>query len=225
MAIYAFDGREAPTPVVEFTSDPAALKAGLERLSTPECSHNSDCAGFTDRRSCAGWLCVDDSTNLNGAVVQGLERLERERAADKEVPFQESALVVFTDGTDQAARVTREAALTAVGASRSHVFTIGLGTETDQRALETLGKDGFQPAAQLSELSGAFFRIGERITSLANRFYLLEYCSPKRSGTHSLEVVAAWTSPEGTPLKGSLTRRFDATGFESGCEILSPERP
>lgn len=54
---------------------------------------------------------------------------------------------------------------------------------------------------------------------LANRFYVLEYCSPRRSGTHTLKVVATLDSPRDGQLVGSLSGQFDATGFSSGCEL------
>ena len=127
VAVYAFDGRPTLTPVVDFSSDAAVLKAGIDRLSTRECNVNADCVGFADRRACAGWLCVDDSTNLNGAVVAGVDRLERELRAEPGIPFKDSALIVFTDGTDQAARVSRDDALAKVRSGQPHVFAIGPG--------------------------------------------------------------------------------------------------
>ena len=63
-AIYGYAGRAAPCTLVEFTSEPTELKAGLEQLSARECTVSADCARFSDRRVCAGWLCVDDSTIL-----------------------------------------------------------------------------------------------------------------------------------------------------------------
>lgn len=218
VAIYSFDGRANLNPVVDFTGDPAALKAGIEKLGERQCSTHADCAVFSDRRTCAGWLCVDDSTNLNGAVVEGIDRLERELVAEPGIPFKESALVVFTDGTDQAARVSADTARARVQETRSHVFTIGLGGEIDERTLRDLGKDGFQPADQASELRSAFSQIASRVVSLASRFYLLEYCSPKRSGTHKLKVSATYSNERGL-FAGSVSRSFDATGFTSGCAL------
>ena len=219
IALSVFDGRTALSPVVGFTHDAATLKAGLAHLGDRQCTTNADCAAFPDRRACGGWLCVDDSTNLNGAVVQGIDLLERELLSQSELPFKDGAMVLFTDGTDQAARVSAAAAEDAVNRSAVHTFTIGLGGEVDEPTLRRLGKDGYLPAAQATELSAAFRQIADRIVSLASRFYLLEYCSPKRSGTHTLEVKANAAAADGSPLTGSLTGSFDATGFQSGCEL------
>lgn len=217
VALMTFDGRERAQTVVPFTSDKAALLAGLEGLSTSECTVSADCAGYADRRTCAGWRCVDDSTNLNGAVATTLQVLDTELAR-AEVPWRDSALVVFTDGTDQAGRVSTGSALDAVRKSPAHVFTIGLGGEVDEGALRTFGKDGYVPVADSSELASAFTDIGNRVSGLANRFYLLEYCSPKRGGTHTLEVQAKLETADGL-LTGTLSGSFDATGFSSGCEL------
>jgi hypothetical protein len=218
VSLMTFDGREAPQVVVPFTSDRAALQAGLDGLSATECRAAADCAGFPDRRTCAGWRCVDDSTNLNGAVVKALGTLEAQLASS-DVPWRDGAVVLFTDGTDQAARVTNAAARDAVARSSQHVFTVGLGGEVDEAALRDLGKDGYWPVERSDRLAAAFSEIAGRVSALANRFYVLEYCSPKRSGRHTLQVRATLETPQG-PLTGTLSGEFDATGFASGCELL-----
>ncbi|MDP1827034.1 MAG: VWA domain-containing protein [Archangium sp.] len=218
IALMTFDGREQPQPLVPFTSDRAALQRGLDSLSATECSASSDCAAFSERRTCAGWRCVDDSTNLNGAIVSTLGTLDAE-LAQSDVTWRDGAVVLFTDGTDQAARASAAAAQEAVLRSAQHVFTIGLGGEVDERALEGLGKDGYWPVAKADQLDAAFVEIAGRVAGLANRFYVLEYCSPKRNGTHTLKVVATVDSPRDGRLVGSLSGQFDATGFASGCEL------
>ncbi|MEW6434832.1 MAG: VWA domain-containing protein [Myxococcota bacterium] len=218
IAVMTFDGREAPQPLVDFTNDEATLLAGLDSLSVTECRQSSDCARYADRRTCAGWRCVDDSTNLNGALVAALGTLEA-RLGLTDVPWRDAALVLFTDGTDQAARVLPAAAVEASRASRAHVFTVGLGGEVDESALETYGRDGYWPVADAAGLDAAFSAIATRVSGLANRFYLLEYCSPKRSGVHTLKVLARLPQADGTVLQGGLSRQFDATGFSSGCEL------
>lgn len=214
VGIMTFDGRERPTWLVEFTADPQRLYAGLESLETRECSASADCAVNLDRRSCAGWRCVDDSTNLYGAVVHGVDALEAQRTLDASVVFQESALLIFTDGSDQAARSTLDFAQKRVISTSAHVFSVGLGAMADAKTLIALGKDGFYAADSADGLSRAFETVAGRVNAMANRFYLLEYCSPKRSGKHTVKVTVSASSRTGT-----LTREFDATGFASGCEL------
>lgn len=222
IAVYAFDGRANLLPVVPFSADALALKNGIANLAQRQCTVNADCVAQADARTCAGWLCVDESTNLNGAVVQALTQLDTAVGSEPQIPFKESALVVFTDGTDQAARVSRSETSTAVRNSHSHVFAVGLGGEVDRGALADFAKDGYEPVAAAEQLQTAFDGIAKRIASMANRFYVLDYCSPKRSGTHELRIVASYTLPTGDSVSGSLTRQFDATGFTSGCEITQP---
>ncbi len=218
VSLMTFDGREQPQVLVPFTSNLASLRAGLDSLSTSECSSSAQCAGFADRRTCAGWRCVDDSTNLNGAVVKTLGVLDGE-VAQSEVPWRDGAVVVFTDGTDQAARVSASAAMDAVHRSPQHVFTVGLGGEVDVPTLQGFGKDGYWPVAKADQLTPAFTEIAARVAGLANRFYVLEYCSPKRNGSHSLKIVATVETERDGRLVGSLEGQFDASGFTSGCQL------
>lgn len=218
VALAGFDGRGTLRTIVDFTGDLAALQAGMDQLGVAECTLNADCAGNVDARTCAGGLCVDDSTNLNGAVLAGLSTLDAAVKGDTAIPYRQGALVVFTDGTDQAARVDAATTKAAVSQSPLHVFTVGLGGETDVAALRAFGKDGFESASALDGLSAAFDTIARRVAAMANRFYVLDYCSPKRNGRHALRVVANQAAG-GFTLSGSLEESFDATGFSSGCEI------
>ena len=221
VAIYTFDGRVAPQKVVAFTGERGPLLDGLKALGDKQCDSNAQCAGNPEAKTCAAYRCVDDSTNLNGALVRAIEILEEQSAAaPKDIAFKDASLVVFTDGTDQASRVSNATVLARARATPVHIFAVGLGTEVDRSALESYGKDGFYPATAPAELAQSFAHIAEKVAGLANRFYLLEYCSPKRNGRHELKLIAHWTSPEAGPVVGSMTRQFDATGFESGCDLI-----
>lgn len=225
LSILTFDGRAEPTTMVPFTNDAATLHAGLSSLETRECETSSDCATFTDRRTCAGWRCVDDSTNLNGALVEGLGTLDAAISSATDVVHKEASLVVFTDGTDQAARVSQSDAQSAVDQSTSHVFTVGLGGEIDRAALTSFGKDGFFPADDTSALDQAFGQVAGRLLALSQRYYLVEYCSPKRSGTHTLEIEAELAAPGQPTAHGSFSTSFDASGFTSGCDLGDTAAP
>ncbi len=221
VAIYTFDGRVVPQQVVGFTGEKTALLDGLKSLEDRQCESNAQCAGNPEAKTCAAYRCVDDSTNLNGALIQAIDLLQAQSSAQKDVAFKDASLIVFTDGTDQAARESSVSVLARVRASPVHIFTVGLGTEVDRGALESYGKDGYYPANAPAELALAFSRIAEKVAGLANRFYLLEYCSPKRNGRHELKLIARWTAAgETAAAVGSMTREFDATGFESGCDLI-----
>jgi len=159
----------------------------------------------------------DPSTDLYGAVIKS-SRLASQIMSEyvaKDI-LAASSIVIFTDGTDQAARYSFKEALDAITNSTAAVsyYTIGLGDEIDQSVLEKLGKTGSIFAANKQELESKFSEAAERIFSSANSYYLFEYCTPKRdgSGMNELTIVAN----QGTK-KGFLQTSFDATGFTSGC--------
>lgn len=192
VAIYAFDGREEIHPLAEFGAREATLARKNELLSK--------------------WEAKDPSTNLHGAIVQGVAELE-EAKAGSDVPLRFGTLVIFTDGTDRAHRASAEDAVAAIRDSEATAFVIGLGGEVDQAEGERFGKDGFVRAADKAAMTAAFEDVAERINARGRSYYLLSYCSPSRAGSHELEVVA-----ELEDQKGKLAYRFDATGFEPDCD-------
>ena len=192
VAIYAFDGREEILPLAEFGAREATLARKNELLSK--------------------WKTEDPSTNLHGAIVQGVQKLEDAKAGS-EVPLRFGTLVIFTDGTDRAHRATDEDAVAAIRDSGTTTFVIGLGGEVDQAEAERFGKDGFVRAADKAAMTAAFEDVADRINARGRSYYLLSYCSPSRAGTHELELVV-----ELEKQKGKLTYSFDAEGFEPDCD-------
>jgi hypothetical protein len=118
----------------------------------------------------------DPSTNLNGAVLLALDRLDAAITASS-VPLRFGSLVVFTDGTDHAARVPLEDMLHAVDAAPFDVYAISVGDEIDDRTLSRIGKSGNIRIEDSSAWATAFHDIGERILRAGRRFYLLSYCT------------------------------------------------
>src|SRR5262249_23788635 len=123
VAVYAFDGAKEIHQMVGFTAGGGSVAGGINTLRN-----------YKPR---------DPSTNLNGAVIEALATLSRqmERAPQ---PLRFGTLVVFTDGTDHAHRVSRDdlmKALDDVGAQIS-VFVIGVGAEIDPGELHSIGRSG-----------------------------------------------------------------------------------
>ncbi len=198
VAVYLFDGREDLLPVSAFTKDTTELHAAIDALS--QGSITSDPA-------------YDKSTNLNGAVRKGLTTLDnRRQSIDSEALFTGS-LVVFTDGTDRAERVSDSSAASAVAVSDHAVFSIGLGGEIDEYHLRKLGKDRFLWAENVGELNASFGQIAAAIDSESKKYYVLGYCSPKRAGSHTVTLQVKGHD-------GELDFAFSAQGFGPGC---SPE--
>lgn len=197
LGIWWFDGRADIDSLVAFAVNPETL---IDAVGT-----------ITDD------LTLDNSTNLYGAVVQGLEAAGR-RVTElrRQEVVAAGSVVIFTDGTDQANRVSRSDALRAVGqiGQDLSVYTIGLGGEIDEETLQAIGADGFVSATNLEELVPKFQEIANLVRDEAGSYYLLEYCSPKRDGDNELGIRVSENDDMGV-----LTTRFSAAGFTSGCLV------
>ena len=197
LGIWWFDGRADIDSLVAFSVNPEAL---VDAVGT-----------ITDD------LTLDNSTNLYGAVVQGLEAAgQRVDELRRQEVVAAGSVVIFTDGTDQANRVSRSDALRAVGriGQDLSVYTIGLGGEIDEETLQAIGADGFVSAVNLEELVPKFQEIANLVRDEAGSYYLLEYCSPKRDGDNELGIRVSEDDDMGV-----LTTRFSAAGFTAGCQV------
>lgn len=198
MAIYWFDGEEEIHQLVSFTPDRVELVDGIGSITED--------------------ISNDNSTNLNGSVIQGLSVINARLNVTKLNPNISTAgsLVIFTDGTDQAGRVSTSAAQKAVreAGNDNSIFTIGLGDEIDESILNTFGREGFELAENSIDLNASFLSVAQKVESESNSFYVLEYCTPKRSGSHSIELRAMYDNRF-----GSFTTKFTADGFIGGCSV------
>jgi uncharacterized protein YegL len=192
VGVYAFDGDEKLHSVVPFTEAQGSVQGGLDGLRK--------------------YKAHDPSTNLHGAVVEALRELKTSLDKDKR-PIKFGTLVVFTDGTDRAARVTRDAMKQEVHDDRYRnyeMFAIGVGAEIAQAHLEDIGKDGTVLATDEAKVKEAFDKMAATIEAHTKRFYLLSYCSPARKGEHLVRIEATRKEPKDT---GSLEYKFVADGF------------
>ncbi len=196
VGVSAFDGGEDIIPVVRFTEAKGSVDGGLDGLRA-----------YTPK---------DPSTNLHGAVIQGLETLRTALDKDKR-PLKFGTLVVFTDGTDRAHRVTTEEMLEVLGSedyADFEVYVIGVGAEIEEDALRQIGRDGTELATDDAKVEEAFTRVADRIDAHAKRFYLLSYCTPSRSGSHTVRIEAQAKNEDGKRTrKGSLEYAFEAEKF------------
>lgn len=197
VAVFAFDGDKKIRSVVRFTEAKGSVEGGLEGLRS--------------------YKAKDPSTNLHGAVVQGLDVLRKALDKDKR-PLKFGTVVVFSDGTDRAARVTKEEMTEALGQPEYRdfeIFAIGVGGEIEEKSLGDIGRDGTELVEDGSNVQEAFERVAKRIEAHAKRFYLLSYCTPARNGEHTVRIEAqADRNAKGKARKtGSVSWTFDATGF------------
>ena len=160
----------------------------------------------------------DPSTDLYGAVIKSTAIAgELLNESIKNEVIGAASVVLFTDGTDQASRYTKEAALKQVNDANANIsfFTIGLGAEIDTQVLTDIGKTFSVFAGNAQELENTFNDISIKVSEQANSFYLFEYCSPKRDG--SGENNLAIRVVEGSR-HGAVQTKFNAKGFTGGCE-------
>jgi len=195
VAIYLFDGRETIKELVAFTNDIATLRSALESLSKEGIIGDPD---------------YDVSTNLNGAVIQGIEVLNDKQKNTEAGKLFAGTLITFTDGRDRARRFTERDAVTAVKSSIHSSFSIGLGGEIDEAHLRRLGPNGFVYAENAADLEEAFNEIAQQVKNESDKYYIVGYCTPSRKGNHRVTLKV-------TGFSGSLSYSFNADGFEGGC--------
>jgi hypothetical protein len=193
VAVYAFDGSEDIHAVVPFTNRKGSIDGGLDGLRN--------------------WKPKDNSTNLHGAVVKGLETLDSALEREQK-PLKFGTMVVFSDGADRAARVSRKEMLEAMDKpeyENYEFYAIGLGDEAEleEANLKEIGRDGTFTGREASRTSQAFEEVAEQIEAHGKRFYLLSYCSPARKGQHEVRIEVD-VEERGS---GSLEYTFDADGF------------
>ena len=192
VGVYIFDGSEKIHSVVPFTEAQGSVEGGLEGLRK--------------------YKPKDPSTNLHGAVIEGVRELKEELDKDKK-PLKFGTLVVFSDGTDRAARFTRDQMkeeLDKDAYENYEMFAIGVGAEIQKAQLEDIGRDGTELATDQAKVKEAFEKVAARIERHMKRFYLLSYCTPARKGEHEVTIEAHSKNPEGS---GSLDYKFNSDGF------------
>lgn len=192
VAVYGFDGGTDLIPAVRFTTSGPAVENGVNAL--------------------ARWKVRDPSTNLNGAVVEAIAVLEKQLASATQ-PLRFGTLVVFTDGTDRAHRVSENEMYQVLNKSEVNVFAIAVGGEIDDAQLARLGRTGIVKTTDMTDVGAAFEQVSEQIEAEGRKFYLLSCCSPSRANVHTLRIEV-----EANGQTGSLEHQFDAAGFAPRCD-------
>jgi hypothetical protein len=164
----------------------------------------------------------DSSRNLNGALVSGLKELDA-RLAQPHRTVKVGTLVVFTRGPDLAGRVTEVDIEKALDDTHDNVLAVSIAEQAG-RALDTIGKSGTVKAQNADAVGIAFEEAASKTRDLYEKYYLLAYCSPARSGTRRLKVEVHYRDTEGNEKHGSFSQDFDASGFGPGCNPESVPR-
>lgn len=204
IAVEAFAGMRTADVLLRHTLDLTQVRGALDSL--------------------ADYMAADvSSTNLHGAIQGGMERLADARGALERRNYGGALttgyLVLFTDGADTAGYVTAEAARAAAAASADRLMVVGLiGPDHEPLSILALEPDFVLTSPALATLRRELMAVANRIARQVGSTYLVGYCSPKRSGIHTVSIAVA-DAPEG----GSAAADFNATGFGPGCtaEFLS----
>jgi hypothetical protein len=194
VAVFAFDGSPQLHPISPFTTTGGA-KVGIAELKN--------------------FKPQDPSTNLNGAVVAGLDELNH-GLSQAEHPMRFGTLVVFTDGTDRANRVPRDDMLKAVRDSEHQIFAIGLGTEIQESEIKDIGKSGTAMAGDKTKVVQAFDAIGQKIEAATKSYYLLSYCSPSRAGKHEVRIQAIVEGDGAAPVAATADTSASTSASANG---------
>lgn len=190
VAVGAFDGNDEVVPFLGYagTAETKKVVAALRKFRPR--SRNS---------------------NLNGAVYQGLHSL-RDRLNDEGAAQKSAILVIFTDRGELAHSVSPETLKTGLKETPAQIWVIGVGEQLHRQELTTLGRNGTYLSNNPKAYKEGFKEIAQRLTADADGRYVFSYCSPKRKGSHKVEVEAV------TPHdRGRLMFKFNADGFTSGC--------
>lgn len=202
IGLQVFAGEASLTEWQAPTLDTARLLARLEALSTYRPADPS-------------------STNLYGAVVSALSRQATAqatfRARNAGGAFTSGYVVLFTDGGDTSGLSTQAQAVAAVRASTSRMLAVGLaGGDAMPAVLEVLAPGGVVTAPTTGTLTREFNALAARIAAQFRTSYLLGYCSPRRTGMHTVTVGVA-----GGTTMPVATYDFSATGFGPGCSAAT----
>lgn len=189
VALYTFDGSPHINAVVPFGGNVRGGVAALGRYHPR-----------------------DPSTNLNGGVVEAVKVLAREMDNAPQ-PLRFGTLVVFTDGTDRAHRVSADEVKKTLDSAAFDTFAIGVGAEVDKGELDAIGRSGTFASQNREDIARGFDEVASRIEAASKRFYLLSYCSPSRAGEHDVEIEAVWKGK-----RGRLKKHFNAAGFGPNCD-------
>jgi hypothetical protein len=192
VAISVFDGEEDLAPMVGFGAQGG--KAAIEAMRH-----------YRPRGR---------SANLNGALMQGLDLLEKQLAGGS-APHRYGALVVFTDRGDLAHKVPAATVKKALAESAVDLYLVAAGTGVSQQevaALAPAGRGSLFFSKEPKDFAKGFTETTRRLEAAAASRYVLSYCSNKRNGEHKLEIEV-----DTEEARGKLTHHFNADGFKSGC--------
>lgn len=166
--------------------------------------------------SLGAYVRDDNSRDLNGSVIQAIERLQKE-LSDSPQPVKLGTVVVFTRGPDLAGRKPDADVYAAVLDAGYDHFSL-TPADTSFSTLGTLGKEEHFEYQNAADLPLRFLDLGMRVRKGWRRHYLLSYCSPARAGERTVTIKVRYADEDGAQRSGSGSGDFSADGFSAGCK-------
>jgi hypothetical protein len=151
------------------------------------------------------------TSNLNAAVMQGIQELEKQMAAAT-APHKFGNLVLYTDRADLAHKVSPQDLNAALDRTPADVYVVAAGPGVKREELSAIARTAGFYSSEPKDIAKGFTETIRRIEVASAGRYLISYCTPKRKGEHRLEIVVV---TEGD--SGKLGRRYSAVGFKDGC--------
>lgn len=167
-------------------------------------------ANLNELKSAIGEVSLGPaSTNLYGAVVEGMGSFERSFSLSGIV---EGFGVLFTDGEDTQSSSSLSEVISARGSKR--LVTVGVGASADVNTLNTLSNAGAFTPSDYDELPAVFNEIQEDIVRFANSYYWFSYVSPKRGESNHYVEIRIKNNPN-VSSDSFVQARFNSNGFSS----------
>jgi hypothetical protein len=149
--------------------------------------------------------------NLHGAIVQGLDALEKQLDSAT-APFRYATLVVLTDRGDLAKKVPLETVKKRVADTPVDIQIVAMGPKTNKLELELLTRGGLFISPEPKDFTKGLQGVAKKLDDAANARYLFSYCTNKREGNPTLTLVIE--TPQD---RGRLVYKFNAANFRNGC--------
>jgi hypothetical protein len=160
---------------------------------------------------------ADRSRNLRGAILHGLDLLDR-RLSQSTTAVRVGTLVVFARGPDMAGRCPIDKFNRAIASTQHKLVYVGISQEPQDESVQQFSQSGQVLAQSKDTLPIAFEEAGTLVDGLLDQYYLLSYCSPSRAGERTLRITVSVPLPEGLDETDSFETKFFARGFAAGCD-------
>ncbi|MBM4283280.1 MAG: DUF4215 domain-containing protein [Deltaproteobacteria bacterium] len=150
--------------------------------------------------------------DLFGGLRDALEQLDNAVTASS-TGVAAGALLLFSAGRDDAGRVGLDDVLATRARSSSAVVAVGVGAAPDVGVLTQLGGATVAVAEGGLDVEAANALVREELVRALRGHDVAGYCTPARSGDHTLSVAVGAGAPVGFD--------FNARGFTAGCTFNS----